>query len=250
MRLTKRGRAVICVSACTGAFIFGLTFPYAIYASAGDESWYPVAKWEMNEKKGATVLKDSANSFDGRIGKHVVTNGSYHYFSRVDQDTVRPAHIDRIPDNDTLDPAFGDFAVSVKFKWPKSNDRNLVQKGQGSPVGGIFKMKTTVPAQGEAEGYIKCLFRGSSGDSQVVSYGYPKLNDDQWHVVRCERTNNGTAMFVDGTFVDMNTTQPGSISNDWPIAIGGNSYCEDTPTQENQCNYWHGKIGFVRWFFN
>lgn len=219
-----------------GAGLLGFALP----AHAGD-TWYHVAAWEMNEKAGATVLHDSANSFDGVIGDRITTNGSYQSFPREDRQGFFPQHIDRIPDNDSLDPGFGDFAVVARFKW--GNDRhdiNIVQKGQGSPAGGMFKMKTSLKRQ--AIGGIKCLFRGSTGDSQVESYPtFGPLNDNDWHTVKCVRDNNGTTMFVDGTFVDLNTKQPGEISNDWPITIGGNIKC-----QNYLCNYWWGQLDYVR----
>lgn len=222
-------------------------------ATAGDLEWYPVAAWEMNERPNRTVLHDlSGNNLDGVIGARVdPIKRRYHKFPREPRKEVRPAHIDYVHDNDLLDPGFRDFAVVVRFNWSsKRHDMNLVQKGQGNPEGGIFKMKTTVPAAGQPQGHIKCLFRGSTGNAQVESYSGAKVNDGKWHNVRCERFNGETYMYMDGKLVDHNTNQPGEISNTWPIAIGGNTFCEDTATEENQCNYWWGKIGFVRWLYN
>lgn len=226
--------------------VLALMSPMAAHAGS---SWTPVARWEMNEKADQTVLRDSSgNGLAGTIGKQVTpTKQRYHSFPRVDQDTVRPQHLDVVPDNPALDPGTADFAVVVKFTWDGGNDRNLIQKGQGSPAGGMFKMKTSVPQEGQPAGYIKCLFRGATRDSQVESYAAPRLDDGKWHVVRCESTSAGTAMYVDGALVDTNDNLPGSISNDWPVAIGGNTYCDDTATQNNVCNYWFGRIGFVRW---
>ena len=231
----------------------------AIPAQAGDAVWYPVAAWEMNEHTDQVNLRDATgNHFSGIIGGRVTpTDRRYHNFPKEPRDTVVPQHIDLVQDYDGLDPGFGDFMVQVSFKWDNDrHDMNLVQKGQGSPAGGLFKMKTSVPSEGQPKGGIKCLFRGSTGDSQVESWGARhggikpgRLNDGKWHSVECSRDVNGTVMFVDGVFVDQNTNQPGEIDNDWPISIGGNTYCRDTPTQENQCNYWWGKIGRVRWLF-
>jgi len=215
-------------------------------ASAGDTNWYPVALWEMNEGPKQSVLHDSTgNGFVGTIGTRIIKNGKYQTFPREDKQAFRPQHIDRIPDNDILDPGFGDFAVVARFKWGNNrHDINIVQKGQGNPTGGIFKMKTSLKSQ--AIGGIKCLFRGSAGNSQVESYpNHSPLNDGKWHTVRCERTVDGSSMFIDGVFVDNNPNLAGEISNDWPITIGGNIKCE-----QYLCNYWWGKIGYVRWVKN
>jgi hypothetical protein len=209
----------------------------------GHAVWNEIAKWEMNEGVNATVLRDSANNFDGHIGKRVTPNGRYHYFRQELRQDVKPQHIDYVPDNDYLDPSFSNFAVVVRFKWNNNrHDMNLVQKGQGNPASGLFKMKTSVGNQ--PDGHIKCLFRGEVRDSQVESYGSGKLNDGEWHTVQCERTSQGTTMLVDDRVVDQNFNQPGSISNNYPIAIGGNSYCSKSNLD---CNYFWGKIDYVRW---
>lgn len=224
-----------------------MAIPSQATESKGHAVWYTIASWEMNERPNAVILRDSTgNGFSGHIGMRVSPSGSNHVFPREDRQESFPQHIDKIADNDYLDPSFSDFAVAVRFKWDnKRHDMNLVQKGQGSPVGGLFKMKTTIPVLGQPKGHVKCLFRGSNGDSQVNSYetGY-RLNDGTWHVVECERTIQGTLMFVDNVLVDINEHGPGEISNNWPIAIGGNSYC-DRP--DLMCNYFWGKIDYVRW---
>ena len=225
------------VPICIASGLLGFALP----ASAGDTDWYPAAAWEMNERI-PQVLKDSTgNGFVGEIGDRVTLNKKYHSFPREKRDAFRPEHIDRVYYSPELNPGTADFAVSVRFRWPnKRHDMNLVQKGQGNPEGGLFKMKTSVGNQ--PDGAIKCLFRGSEGDSQVESYGYAALNDGKWHHVRCERTVAGSSMFIDGNFVDNNPKLVGDITNDWPITIGGNIKCS-----QYICNYWWGQIGYVRW---
>lgn len=243
-----RGRTRLLTSTCLTLGLAGtFTFCPLTSSSAGDGAYFP-ARWEMNEHQHSSYLRDSSgNGFRGHIGKKVEpTKQRYHHFPRTPHDTVLPAHVDKVPDQPGLDPGFADFGVVVKFRWLGGNDRNLIQKGQGSPAGGMFKMKTSVPALGQPEGHIKCLFRGSLGDSQVESYSHKRLDDGKWHVVRCERRNDDTAMFVDGQLVDTNTNDSGYISNDWPVAIGGNTFCTDTATENNICNYWWGDIGYAR----
>jgi hypothetical protein len=214
-------------------------------------SWTPVALWEMNEHTHAWYLHDSSgNGLRGHIGQRSTpTNRAYIHFPITQRDKVYPGQVSVVPDNYALDPGDSDFLVRAKFRWNgRRHDINLVQKGQGSPVGGLFKMKTTVPSLGQPKGHLKCLFRGSLGDSQVESYSHRRVDDGRWHVVGCGRDANGTYMSIDGNVVDRNPKDPGTISNDWPVAIGGNTYCTDTATENNVCNYWLGDIGFVRWF--
>lgn len=217
-------------------------------AQAGSTGWVPLAQWEMNETSTATVLRDATATFPGALGKKVTpTDRRFHKFPPIDKDVVAPAAIDRVPDNDMLDPGTRDFKVQLRFLWSSRRDMNFVQKGQGSPAGGMFKIKTSVG--GEPLGGVKCLFRGSEGDSQVTSWpNHAALDDGQWHRLACTRDGNGVTMFIDGIEVDNNPKQPGTISNNWPVAIGGNTYCEDTATEENDCNYFNGQLDYVRFY--
>lgn len=205
-----------------------------------------VAHWKMNENRGTHLHDSSGHGQGGRIGKAVDTVGDYHRFSRLpleDHGTTHPGHIDRVPDSRLLDPGRQRFSVTVRFQWAGSDDRNLIQKGQGSPAGGMFKMKTSVGA--DPPGMIKCLFRGGIGDSTVNSSKGRRLDDDKWHTVTCTRNAHGTRMRVDGSLLDRNPKHPGRISNDWPVTIGGNVVCDGGTT--SRCNYWWGRIGDVKW---
>lgn len=235
-------RKNIFVQALVIAFVVLVVFIVVFAATA----YATTAHWRMDENRG-TVLRDSAHNHDGMIGRKVITNGAVHRFTKAPRNTYVPGRIDLVPDSDVLDPGNDPFAVTVTFTWPEGSDNNLIQKGQGSPAGGLFKMKTTVRGMDPPQppGHIKCLFRGSTGDSQVESYSGPRLDDGKWHTVTCRRTSIGTVMAVDGKQVDSNGNDPGVISNDWPIAIGGNSSCADGVVLE--CNYWHGRIGDIKW---
>jgi hypothetical protein len=175
-------------------------------------------------------------------------NRSYHFFDKASRTGfVHRKRIDWTGDpNGILNPGMsssGGWSVSVRFTWLRGNDMNLVQKGQGNPDGGLFKVKTSVPAAGQPAGYLKCLFRGAGGiNSQTESYSAPRSDDGQWHTLRCEiLSTGGTRMILDGVVVNTNDKSPGNIWNDWPVTIGGDVKCGNT-----FCNYWHGAIGYVR----
>jgi hypothetical protein len=199
----------------------------------------------MNETRG-TVLRDSSpHARHGYTGKQVVKTGSHHYFSLIPHKTTptSPEHVDTAPDYTAFDPQNRPFSVTARIKYPRdSSDRNVIQKGQGSPTGGMFKMKTGVRAVGDPPGIIKCLFRGSNGDSAINSYAAGRLDDSEWHTVTCKRTPTGTRMVVDGRLVATNSKDPGYIDNDWPLAIGGNTSCNGETTE---CNYWYGRIDYI-----
>ena len=206
-------------------------------------TWQTIGWWRMNETSGSQLVDSSGYALNGLIGGAVQLNGRYHslvmsgYIERSDEEAV-----DIVANSEQLNPRNDDFSVTAQIWWDPRRNRNIVQKGQGSPAGGMFKMKSSVRSW-EPLGGVKCLFRGSRGDSTVNSYSIPSLADQRWHTVTCLRTDAGTEMRVDGVTVDQNPRQPGWISNNWPLAIGGNTYCEGG---ENLCNFWVGRIGFVR----
>lgn len=203
------------------------------------------AHWTMNEKHTSVLRDATGHGYTGTIGRHVVLDGATHRYLPIARGIKQNGRIDVVPDNNRLDPGARSFSVRVRFLWNQNSDNNLIQKGQGSPVGGLFKMKTTVESAGQPPGQLKCLFRGDIGDSQVESYGHHRLDNGKWHVVLCGRNAHGTYMRIDGQPVDHNPKQPGVISNDWPIAIGGNTYCP--PDFGYECNYWWGRIGDITW---
>jgi len=225
--------AILGTAVATG--LLAVAIPTAT-AQAGNT----VAAWEMNEGRKTNVLRDSVGNFNGSLGEHVVTNGRYHHFDQHNRKTTAPGHINVVPDNDSLDPGFSNFAVVTRIRFTSTLDRNIVQKGQSAVNGRAFKMK----ARGaEHAGFISCLFRGSDGDSYVDSNR--SLANGKWHTIQCKRTNQGTVMRVDGVVTERNDNDPGSIDNDWPIAIGGNTSCWEGAARN--CNYWWGDIDYIRW---
>ena len=191
-----------------------------------------VGYWPMTETAGSVLHDRSGNHLDGTIGPGIVLTGKYLGFPYIPHKVEDPEREVSVPDNPMLDPGKGYFSVSVDIWWGPRIDRNIVQKGQGSPVGGMFKIKSSIY---EPAGSVFCLFRGPLGDSTVKTQA--NLVDKHWHNITCTRSATGVRIFVDGKFVDYNPKPTGYIDNNWPLAIGGNTYCPVT-----ECNYWNGHI--------
>jgi hypothetical protein len=201
----------------------------------------PVAVWEMNEAAGSTVMLDSSgNGFDGRIGTEVIIGGvvdgaTAYRFPRLKPNTppAHPEHLITVPDNDALDPGTRDYAVTVRIRTT-ANFGNIIQKGQSGAKGGYFKFQNP-------NGIVQCLFRGSTG-SIAVGSGSP-VNDGLWHTIRCERTSTGVTMTVDGVLAGRRNGPTGSISNTWPLSIGGKVKCDQI---EVTCDYYAGLIDRIQ----
>jgi hypothetical protein len=110
---------------------------------------------------------------------------------------------------------------------------NIIQKGQATVAGGSFKMQ--IP-----DGKVQCWFRGSAGSLLVTAPN--KINDGRWHVVRCERSRDGVALWIDGRTVAGRWGWTGSIANSWPLAIGGKTDCDQIDVG---CDYFAGDIDYV-----
>ena len=209
-------------------------------APASASSANPVAIWEMNEAKGATVMTDSSgHHLDGKIGNKITTGYAsqgvvgYSFPYVNNKSAYDPGHVVTVPDSSLLDPGTGNYSVTVSFSW-KQDDRNIIQKGQETTPGGDFKMEI-------ANGIIDCLFRGASGDGGVGSPpGLVKAGT--FHTITCTRTAKQVQMTVDGKVVATHAGATGNIANSNPLSIGSKTVCDG---KKVQCDPFVGVINRV-----
>lgn len=199
-----------------------------------------VARWDMNESRGSRSMKDaSGHGLNGLIGREVsagvrVDGATGYRFSRLQPDDppAHPQHLAVVADRGPLDPGDRDFAVTVRLRTTYRFG-NVIQKGQATVAGGSFKLQ--IPS-----GILQCMFRGSGGTLLVQS---PRpLNDGRWHTVRCDRTEAGLSLAVDGSTVARRSGWTGWISNSWPLTIGGKTDCNQIDVG---CDYYAGDLDYV-----
>jgi Laminin G domain len=230
------GRQALAVTVMTATMVVTT----ATTADAVDVAMAPVAMWRMNEGSGARVMFDSSgHGLNGSIGREVQTgmtgSGAVGYrFERLQPDTPppHPAHIITVPDNSMLDPGNRDYAVTIRLRT-RYQFGNIVQKGQATVAGGNWKFQ--IP-----NGIVQCLFRGSAGS--IIVSAHHRINDGNWHTVRCDRTANRVAMTVDGTGEAYRNGTTGTISNTWPVSIGGKVNCDQVKVG---CDYYAGDLDQV-----
>jgi Laminin G domain len=203
----------------------------------------PVAIWQMNEPSGATTMVDSSgNGINGAIGAHVLTGvaltggGTGYRFPYLKPNTppADPEHLVQVANRTALNPGSGDFAVEFRMRTTHSFG-NIVQKGQAGSKGGYFKFQ-------QPSGKVSCLFRGSVGSS-TASSGTVRVNDGNWHVVRCERTSSSVTMTVDGVVTGRNRNPTGTIANTRPLTIAGKLNCDQVNTT---CDYFAGDLDYLK----
>ena len=204
----------------------------------------PVATWQMNEAAGArTAVDSSGNGLNGVVGTHVqtgvaLTGGGTGYrfpYIRPNTPPADPEHLVTIPHNTRLNPGTGNFAVEFRMRTTHSFG-NVIQKGQAGSKGGYWKFQ-------QPSGKISCLFRGSVGSSTASAGSTVRVNDGNWHTVRCERTSSSVTMWVDGVFTGRNRNATGTIANTRPVTIAGKGNCDQVTIT---CDYFSGDIDYVK----
>jgi Laminin G domain len=83
------------------------------------------------------------------------------------------------------------------------------------------------------------LFRGSAGSSTTSAGSTVRVNDGNWHTVRCERTPSMVTMIIDGVVTGRNRNATGNISNTRRLTIAGKGHCDQL---EITCDYFSGDL--------
>ncbi|MFC4071157.1 laminin G domain-containing protein [Actinoplanes subglobosus] len=211
--------------------------PDAAMASAGDVK---MAVWPMDETTGSSWMDDvSGRGHHGQIGPEVGTGLTTEYergyrFERLEPDTppARPGHLVSVADHSDLDPGGREFAVTVRLRTTHKFG-NIIQKGQATVPGGSWKMQ--IP-----NGRATCTYRGSRGTIELIA-PY-RINDGDWHVVRCVRLDEGVFLSIDGFRAASRDGWTGTIDNDWPVTIGGKLDCDQV---EVGCDYYAGDLDWI-----
>lgn len=201
----------------------------------------PAISWDMNEGPGASVMRDSGPlGIDGQIGNEVMTGTSVdaavgYQFPRLKPNTppAHPEHLVVVPDQTALDPESGDYSVEIRYRTTNGFG-NLIQKGQSRSAGGQWKIQ--LPG-----GRPQCYFKGSAGRAGA-GWKTP-INDGRWHTLLCVRTPDSVTLYVDGVRRGRKVGPTGTISNRFPITIGGKQKCDQVKVT---CDYFGGTIDYVR----
>jgi hypothetical protein len=200
------------------------------------------ALYQMNESAGSTVMRDSGPyGNNGVIGSDIVAGARYDGATGYRWSTMsptappaKPGRIAYVNSKSAHNPDNGDFAVEFRYRTTKSYG-NVVQKGQATSTGGYFKFE-------QPFGKMTCLFKDENGLRRAVQSPVA-TKDGQWHVIRCELSDWGIRLFVDGTQVVARRTSIGKIANTKRLSIGGKSDCDQIKVT---CDYFNGDIDYVK----
>ena len=206
------------------------TVAVAPAAGAADEV---VARWQMDEKAGASVMQDSAaagGDNDGAI--HHVTTGVAGLASGNAYTFDGATSYVEVPDADGLDP--GTAAISLTATVRAVDGRmpddsyDLVRKGVVKTKGGYWKMEIK-RASNASVGRLHCVFRGRmpDGSMQIAKkIAKPDVVDGRVHTLQCVRDGNKIKAVVDGRAYNK-TKATGSIANSLPVIVGAKRAGDD-----------------------
>ena len=172
-------------------------------------AWGATVVWHMDETSG-TVMKDAKGGHVGTLhnvllGQPGLAGTAFGFpgSSFVD-----------IPAAPDLKPGTAPVTVTISLnttRVPLKPDWDLVRKGVAGTPGGWFKVEYQPSAQ------APCAVKGSLGTVELTAG--PKLNDGQWHTVRCIKTASAVRLVVDGSPFVRNVTI-GAITNTAKVFIG------------------------------
>ena len=222
----------------------GALLSLATTTGAASASGSSVLDLELDEARGATTAADTSGlGHDGAVGSRVTMNSGYatfQYHSPSEGIYYGADQLITIPDaaDGSLDPGTGDFSVEIRYRTSHPFG-NIIQKGQARTAGGQVKFQ-------QPKGKISCMFKTPTGTA-TASSGTTLLNDNQWHVVHCDRTPTSVTMYVDGVKTMRINHNTGNLDNKKPWTIGGKLDCNTAAgSGADSCDYFAGDIDYVR----
>jgi PKD repeat protein len=198
-----------------------------------------VADYQMQNDTG-TAMADSAGTNDGVIGAdpgsagldtHAASDDGFGY-QWATPTVVNDDRVVTVADAPALDPGAQEFAVEVKVRTSAA-DGVIAQKGESNTAGGQWRVQLS-------GGQASCLFRNDTVQGAVKSTTL--VNDNTWHVIRCELIGTGTTVYVDNTKErHQNRAVPG-IDSAAQVTVGGKVGCGSVGT----CDYYVGQVDYLR----
>ena len=172
--------------------------------------------YHLDERAGATTVDDANDVADGHATN--VTFGQAGKSGTAARFNGTSSII-RIPDDPSMDPGDGDFAVTVSVRFsvlPGPSTMDVVRKGIDGD-GGYWKVEL-FNQSGSAR--ARCLWRDNAGHQTSLVQG-SGLQNNAWHTITCALQGDETKMTVDGnTKTNTPDAAIGTISNSRETKIG------------------------------
>lgn len=206
-----------------------VTLASAPAAAEGDV----VARWNMDERAGASVMHDSASrggDNDGAI-HHVRTGVRGLASGRAYAFDGATSYV-KVPDARALDPGRSRISlratVRIADRKMLDDSYDIVRKGLFGTKGGYWKMEVKRTAKASVA-RLQCVFKGRLRDGSMRIAGKvarPDIADGRIHRLRCVRSKNKIQAVVDGkVYTKIRAT--GSIANRHAVVVGAKRAGDD-----------------------
>ncbi len=169
-----------------------------------------VALWHMDETSG-TTMADAVGGHTGTL--HSVTLGAAGFLGQAYTFNGSSGYAS-VPTKADLNPGASPITVTIRVKTtsaPAKPDWDVIRKGLYTTAGGEWKMEY------QPSGQASCGFNGSSGYSEMTAG--PAINDGQWHMVQCVKTDTAIKVVIDGA-ATTKSAKIGTIANTDALPIG------------------------------
>lgn len=181
---------------------------------APGRAWVQVARWDMNERSGSTMIDSVAGrhgtTTDVQTGQPGYSGLAYAFNGTSSYASVRSV--------DALNPGSRDIRLTIYIKTthrPDTPDWDLFRKGYAYKSPGRYKMEY------QPTGQASCDFADraeSHGAGRVM--GGPDLADGRWHQISCTKTATSIELTVDSQTVATKEVRLGAIANTDPVVLG------------------------------
>ena len=222
-RLAAAAAALLATASVTAAGV--ATAAPASAASVG-------GSWQMDEASGP--LRDSLGSNDSNplptgVSRTALIGGGRGL-------AFDGRGVVTVPDAPSLRPGNRNIALEVRVRPNRTDDVNVLQKGQFSASGHMIKLEVV-------GGSWNCIFKGAGGDHRIGNATGIKgtARAGAWQTVRCLRQGNDISLVVNGVVKGRRTVGPNFISTQSkPVQIGGKVVCP------YHCDRLTGQVDYAR----
>ena len=189
-----------CVSPESG---LGSSFPprWCCYRRPRQSAYELVGDWAMEESSGATLMLDSSgHALHGQIGPDVVTGettgpGTKGYRFKGDWWVVNDDRLVQFPDNPSPRPRHRHLRGRPSGSRPAPTTPTSSRRVSRRP-------RAACGSSSSRRAWPRCHFRDTNHNTAAIGFvnspdPETKVDDNTWHVIRCERTLTGVRVSID-----------------------------------------------------
>ncbi len=175
----------------------------------------------IGTEPGTLAIDTSGQGNDGTL--HNVTATGQHYSFGTE------GYIS-VPASSTINPGTANTSYGVTMRLPAgykyTHDLSLVRRGASTYTGAYYKIELDYQ-KATGKTVLVCAMRDQKGHSGSVSTTANRLNDGDWHTLKCSRTATRVSLSKDGA-TTTKTANVGNLSSNRPLSFGAEKVTDTT----------------------